>query len=79
MSGVRRVNERGGGGGGTISNSKKKKIKIFFLKKNDAKFIILKNSRYRSLIICLILSSFISAHEHRFVIFIYRYTVIERS
>ena len=38
--------KRGGGGGGVQSQILKKKyIKIFSLKKNDAKFIILKNSR----------------------------------
>ena len=45
---------------------KKNRSKYLFLK-NYAKFIILKNSRQRSLIICLILCSFINAHEHRFV------------
>ena len=49
--------------------------------KNYAKFIILINSRQRSVIICLILWSFVSAHEHRFVklIFIDCYTITERS
>ena len=37
----------GGGGGGEGYNLKflKKKLKIYILKKHDAKFIILKNSR----------------------------------
>ena len=74
---------RGGGGGGEGYNLKflKKIDQNICSYKNDAKFIILKNSRQRLLIICLILCSFISAHEHRFVklIFIDRNTVIERS
>ena len=73
--------EGGGGGRGIQSQILKKKYQNICSYKNDAKFIILKNSRQRLLIICLILCSFISAHEHRFVklIFIDRNTVIERS
>ena len=47
MSGVHGVNEWGGGGeeGVQLQILKKKYIKIFVHKKNDAKFIILKNIR----------------------------------
>ena len=82
MPKLNKSNHYRGGGGGRGYNLKflKEIDQNIFSYKNDAKFIILKNSRLRSLIICLILCSFISVHEHRFVklIFIDRYTVMER-